>query len=79
MSYIEPPDLYVVGTSSKIPFKLPEEESQAESGEGKFILPADNGIGLIILNKFAAVSLTPHLERGAIKVLEPRSWNVIDR
>lgn len=77
MSYMRQPNVYVVGTSSKTPFKLPEDENSTEPlSEGKLISLLEGGIGLI---KKCTVSLAPQLERGALKVIEPKSWSIIDR
>ncbi|EFE34581.1 uncharacterized protein ARB_06344 [Trichophyton benhamiae CBS 112371] len=58
--YSSASECYVIGTSAKEDFKLPEDDESHTEWRNEFI------------------TFLPQLERGTIKLLEPRNWSTID-
>ena len=76
LAYSSPSDTYIVGTSCKTGFKLPEnDELHLEwRNEGWFQL---NISGEHVLTS-SVISFLPEIEQSSVKVISPKTWTVID-
>lgn len=71
-------DCYVLGTSQKLDFQLPEDEFHYEwNSEGNLI--ESNKLPLQQLIRLASdILLKPQIDQGSIKLLQDKTWTVVD-
>ena len=70
-------DAYVIGTSLKTDFKLPEDEfhdNWTSEGEIKIFLVVKR-----ILKLAPDISFLPQIDHGTVKLLDHETWTTIDQ
>lgn len=72
-------DAYVVGTSTLVDFKLPEDEFHshwtAEGTRARRILPKYDAARLTV----SEITFLPQAEQGSIKLLDRKTFSIIDQ
>lgn len=77
LTYSPSSETYVLGTSCKADFKLPDDDELHPEwrNEGSFDVP----ISWAPSDEPLVISFLPEVERSSVKVVSPKTWSVIDR